>query len=60
MIKHFNLKLNHSHGEKLEINNIIIGDLQSTIISLLNRNTLLSEELTPTILKDFFNSGGKY
>jgi len=59
MIKHFDLKLNYRFGEKLAIENIAIGDLQNTVIRLLDSNSCLGGEITPTNLNEGFYLGGK-
>jgi len=55
MIKHFDLKLDYRHGENLTIDNIGIGDLQNTVINLLDRNNCLGGEIAPACSSDLFN-----
>lgn len=59
MIKQFDLKLDHGRGETSFVDHIAIGDLQSTIIDLLNRNTCFGGEITPSNPNDYFYQWGK-
>jgi hypothetical protein len=59
MIKHFDLNLNYGRGEKMQIDNIAIGDLQNSIIALLDKNTSFSGEIVQAGFNDSFYSGGK-
>jgi hypothetical protein len=59
MIKNFNLKLNSPHEQRMEIDNIIIDDIQNTVIELLNRNTSFNGTLISTnSLNSNFYLGG--